>query len=139
MALKTTQDEMPSLNLTPMIDTVFLLLIFFMAGTEFANMERGIGLKVPQVVDAGVLTPPPSRRVVSVYSDGGISLDRETVTIDELVARLESARSQYADLGVTVRGDAGGQFQRVAEVLNACKQAGIRDLGIAVRSRGVER
>lgn len=139
MALKTFQDEMPSLNLTPMIDTVFLLLIFFMAGTEFANMERGIGLKVPQVVDAGVLTPPPSRRVVSVYRDGGIALDRETVSLEDLIVRLEKARSQYADLGVTVRGDATGQFQRVAEVLNACRQAGIRDLGIAVRSTGAEK
>jgi biopolymer transport protein ExbD len=46
---------------------------------------------------------------------------------------LAAARAQYSDLGVLVRGDGQGVFQRVAEVLNACKQAGIQELGITVR------
>ncbi len=47
--------------------------------------------------------------------------------------RLARMREQYADLGVLVRGDAHGEFQPVARVLNACKQAGIQELGISVR------
>ncbi|MBW3596672.1 MAG: biopolymer transporter ExbD [Planctomycetes bacterium] len=133
MPLKTHQDEAPSLNLTSMIDVVFLLIIFFMVGTKFTEMERKIALQVPQVNDAGALAPAPEKFVVNVYSDGRLSLDREMVTLEQLSARLAQARSEYEGLGVIVRGDADGAFQHVAEALNACRQAGIAEMGISVR------
>ena len=139
MPIKTHQDEQPTLNLTPMIDIVFLLIIFFMVGTKFTELERKIGLQVPEVTELGALTPAPEKRVVNVYQDGQISLDRETVTLNELTNRLANTRSQYKDLSVLIRGDAAGTFQRVAEVLAACKQAGIADLGISVRIAARER
>lgn len=133
MPLKTHLDDQPTLNLTPMIDIVFLLIIFFMVGTKFSELERKIGLEIPSVVDSGTLTAAPARRVVNVYRDGSITLDREPVTLTQLTERLAVAQRQYSDLGVLIRGDANGQFQGVAEVLNACKQAGIAELGISVR------
>ena len=133
MPLKTHLDEQPALNLTPMIDIVFLLIIFFMVGTKFTELERKIGLQVPEVADKGALTAAPERKIVNVYRDGTLTLDQSPVTLDELTAELAAFRSQYEDLGVLVRGDAKGKFQGVASVLNACRQAGIRDLGISVR------
>ncbi len=133
MPLKTHLDDQPTLNLTPMIDIVFLLIIFFMVGTKFTELERKITLKVPEVVDRGALSAAPERRVINVYRDGTVTLDREPVTLADLTTRLAEARRQYEDLGVLVRGDAKGEFQLVASVLNACKQAGIRDLNISVR------
>ncbi len=139
MPLKTHLDEEPTLNLTAMLDVMFLLIIFFMLGTRFIDDERKIGLRVPEVVDRGTLTAAPARREVNVYRDGAITLDKETVTLDQLTTRLASARRQYSDLGVLVRGDARGEFQNVAAVLTACKQAGIQDLGITVRSAPLQR
>ena len=132
MPLKTHLDEQPTLNLTPMIDIVFLLIIFFMVGTKFTELERKIGLRVPEVVDKGALTAAPERKIVNVFRDGTVTLDQVPRTLDELTARLAAARSQYSDLGVLIRGDAQCEFQLVASVLNACKQAGIRELGISV-------
>lgn len=134
MPLKTHLDEQPSLNLTPMIDIVFLLLIFFMVGTKFSELEKKIGLEIPEVADRGALTAAPQRRTINVYRDGLITLDQEEVTLEQLTRRLAAARSQYSDLGVLIRGDGKGEFQRVAKVLNACKQAGINEMAIAVRS-----
>jgi biopolymer transport protein ExbD len=133
MPLKTHLDDEPTLNLTAMLDVMFLLIIFFMLGTRFIDEERKIGLHVPEVVDRGTLTAAPARREVNIYRDGTITIDKATVTLDELVVRLREARRQYSDLGVLVRGDAKGEFQPVANVLNACKQAGVQDLGITVR------
>ena len=134
MPLKTHVDEEPTMNLVSMIDVVLLLLIFFMVGTKFAEMERTVDLEVPEVADAGALTSAPAKRVVNVFRDGHVSLDGEDVAdLGELTGRLAAAREQYADLGVVVRGDGSGPFQHVAEVLNACKQAGISELAIAVR------
>jgi biopolymer transport protein ExbD len=134
MPLKTTRDEMPSVNLTPMIDIVFLLIIFFMVGTKFTELERKIGLQVPQVNNAGALTTAPEKKVVSVYRDGTITLDHQEVTPEELTALLRAARREYADLGVLVRGDENGRLQTVATVLSACTQAGISRMGISVRT-----
>ena len=125
-------EEMPVLNLTPMIDVLFLLIIFFVAGTKFIDTEKQIALKVPKVSDKGALTAAPEKKVVNVYRDGTVTLDRKTVSLPELTSRLASMRSQYQGLGVLVRGDAGAQFQQVASVLSACKQAGIAELGISV-------
>lgn len=133
MPLKTHIDEQPTLNLTPMIDVVFLLIIFFMVGTKFTELERKLGLEVPEVSEIKTLTPAPERRVINVFNDGHIELDRETVTVQELVQRLAQAQAEYSELGVLVRGDAEGAFQNVATVLGACREAGVSDMGISVR------
>jgi len=133
MPLKVNIDETPSLNLTSMIDVLFLLIIFFMVGTRFTDPERNIGLHLPQVRETGALTEAPSKRVVNVMQDGRILLDDKAVTLVELQAELTAAHHQYPELGVLVRGDAAGAFQHVASVLAACRASGIADLGIAVR------
>lgn len=133
MPLKTTVDEQPTMNLTSMIDVLFLLIIFFMVGTRFVEPERDIDLKVPEVSATGALTDAPAKKIINVFEDGHLVVDQQTVTLAELTARLQNARAQYDDLGVLVRGDAQTAFQRVAEVLNACKDAGISELGISVR------
>jgi biopolymer transport protein ExbD len=133
MPLKTHIDEQPSLNMTPMIDCVFLLLIFFMLGTKFSDPERNLRLRVPEVADRGVLTAPPQRKIINVFRDGTITFDQKRVSLEELKNRLSAVRNQYSDLGVLVRGDARGEFQNVAAVLNTCKQVGVKDLGIMVK------
>ena len=132
MPLKTFLDEQPKLNLTPMIDIVFLLIIFFMVGTTFARLEKDIELKVPEVKAGGTLTEAPAHRVVHVYKDGRVTLDRDEVTLDELTTRLAAAREQYEGLGVQVRGDEMASHKYVASVLQHCKLAGVKELGIAV-------
>lgn len=133
MPLKTQHDEQPSLNLTPMIDIVFLLVIFFMVGTKFAEMERTIKLEVPRVKDIGALTAVPEKKVINVFRDGTIIMDEVEYQLDVLESSLQSAVGEYSDLGVIIRGDADGPLQNVATVLTACKQAGVNDMGISVR------
>ena len=133
MALKTHFDETPNVNLTPMIDIVFLLIIFFMVGTKFTELERQLQLELPQISAADQPNPQPVNRVINVYRDGRVALEQELLSLDELIEQLRSARTQHNRLGVIVRGDADGPLQNVATVLGACRQAGISALGISVR------
>ena len=134
MPLKTYRDEAPTLNLTSMVDVLFCLILFFMAASKFTELERKIGLQVPEVTDRGALTAAPEKKTINIYRDGVIEMDRQAVPdLRVLVNLLAEARRQYPDVGVLVRGDGEGKFQRVAEVLNACKQAGISELGISVK------
>src|SRR4051794_30416648 len=88
MPLKLQHDEMPALNLTSMIDVLFLLIIFFMVATKFDEMERNIQVAVPQVAQAGEDVPPKQPLVVSVKADGGMDLDGKPMTETELTSRL---------------------------------------------------
>ncbi|HEV7222870.1 MAG TPA: biopolymer transporter ExbD [Pirellulales bacterium] len=140
MPLKTHADEAPSLNLTSMVDVLFCLILFFMAASKFTELERKIGLQVPEVSDRGALTEAPEKKTINVYRDGVIELDKKAVrSLQELTDRLADARRQYPDVGVMIRGDGEGRFQRVAEALNACKQAGISELGISVKLANPQR
>lgn len=142
MPLKIHRDEQTSINLTPMIDIVFLLIIFFMVGSRFSEIqqtERDIALRVPQVQSAQALTHTPGKRIINVYSDGQITLDQKSVTLPELENQLATARQQYQKLGVVVRGDRESQFDQVAQVIATCERVKIRDLNIAVSSQSVHR
>ncbi len=133
MPIKINHDPEPSLNLTPMIDIVFLLIIFFMVGTKFAEVERQIKLEVPAVKQFGVMAPAPTKRIVHVFRDNTIVMDQREYTIDELIAELKTARERYAELAVLIRGDGQGPLQNVINVLAACRDAGFDNIGIAVR------
>ena len=136
MPLQVQREEQPSVNLTPMIDIVFLLIIFFMVGTKFSELseaERNISLNVPEVQNAKALTAAPKKRVINVFEDGKVTLDDVPLSLQELSTELTEAKEQYKGLGVIVRGDAAAFYQHVADVLAACNNAEINDLGISVR------
>ena len=133
MLLKQATDDLPTINLTPMLDVVFNLIVFFMVGTKFVDMDRSIEVDVPKVSQAGPLTAAPSRRVLSVTRDGTTALDGRVMSLDEVTRELAAARSEYPELAVLVKGDGEGRFQSVADALSACTQAGIADTAICVQ------
>ncbi len=106
-----------------------------MVGTKFSELneqERDISLSVPTVTDAHALTAAPSKRIINVFANGRIVLDKQNVTITELENELVSARQQYQKLGVVIRGDAESRYQHVANVIATCRKADITDLNISV-------
>jgi biopolymer transport protein ExbD len=62
-------------------------------------------------------------------------LDQEPVTLTELISKLSEAQSQYPKLGVIVRGDRKTDLQNAAAVYSACLEAGVSDIGLAVREQ----
>lgn len=133
MPLKTQAIEEPGLNLTSMIDIVFLLIIFFMVGTQFTEAEREFQIDLPTVTDAQPLTTLPDEIVVNVTRDGRIVVDNEIKTLEQLEQRLKSARENYADQMVLIRGDGDGRYQEVMNVLAVCHRARIHNVSLANR------
>lgn len=136
MPLKIQRDDQLSINLTPMIDIVFLLIIFFMVGTKFSELEtaeRDIVLQVPQVSNAESLHDPPKPQVINVYADGTIALSGESLSLTDLARRLRDGKATYQQSGVVIRGDGQVVYQQVADVIATCRQSEITNLNIAVR------
>lgn len=133
MPLKTGTVEEPKLDLTPMIDIVFLLIIFFMVGTQFTEMERQYDIKLPTVTDAKPLTNLPDDIVVNVQQNGEVSVNGENKNLSELEVTLKTAKQNFPGQAVVIRGDATGPYQNVMNILEICHRVKIRSVSLANR------
>lgn len=139
MPLKLEQIEEPSLNLTPMIDIVLLLVIFFMVGTEFTRAERQYDIDLPRVSEAQPLTALPDELVINITREGEFFLGSEPRSVQQLEEDLREAAGRYRDQVVVIRGDGAGPYQHVMTALSICRAAGVTNVQLANRiQRGNE-
>lgn len=134
MPLKMEPLEEPNLILTPVIDIMLLLLIFFMVATEFADEEKLIQISLPTSSDAAALTSLPDPATVNVTAAGEVFLQGEPVKVPDLEQRLAAMRQNYPGQAVLIRGDGSTTYQRITDVLAAVKRAGIASVSLASRS-----
>ncbi|MFK7817320.1 MAG: ExbD/TolR family protein [Planctomycetaceae bacterium] len=134
MPLKTGTIEEPELNLTSMIDIVFLLIIFFMVGTQFAEPEDRFQVELPTAGAVQPLSEGPDAMVVSVAKDGRILVGEDRLTIDELETKFVEARENYPAQAVVVRGEGEGRYQAVIDVLAAANRAEMADVSLAYKT-----
>lgn len=125
MPLRVPPDEESGMNLTPMIDVVMLLNIFFMVGSRLVEPEKQYDINLPTVTDARPLTGLPDEIVVNVKDDGSIFVKGKLVAAEQLESNLQQAAKRYADQIVRIRGDGQGPYQHVMSTLSLCQRAGI--------------
>ncbi len=132
MPLRTsTTDEELTINLTPMIDVVMLLIIFFMVSTKFTNPERQFQIELPTVNTAQPLTTRPDELVVNIDRSGQIFLGEEPLSAEQLTKRLAEAHTNYAEQAVMIRGDGQGNYQHIMDILAICHQVKITNIKLA--------
>jgi biopolymer transport protein ExbD len=136
LASRAQPDEPPVINMTPMVDVILCLLVFFMAATRLYDWdENEFVVNVPEVTDAAPLTAAPDDLVLTITRPGAIVVGEKTYDLDGLIALLREARGRYVNQGVVIRGDAALAYQDLADVLSACDEAGIRNVRLPVRTR----
>ncbi|GAC1448169.1 MAG: protein TolR [Isosphaeraceae bacterium] len=129
-------EELPQINMTPMVDVVLCLLVFFMAATRLYDWEENqFVVNVPQVADAAPLTAAPDDLSLTIIRPGLVALGEKTYELPALATLLGEARGRYADQGVVIRGDARLNYQDLADVLSTCDSAGIRNVRLPVHPR----
>jgi biopolymer transport protein ExbD len=136
LASRIQVDEAPVINMTPMVDVILCLLVFFMAATRLYDWDESeFVVSVPEVAEARPASAAPDDLILVISKRGVVSIEDSTYNLDQLVGRLREARSGYLNQGVVIRGDASLAYQDLADVLSACDEAGIRNVRLPVRSR----
>ena len=124
-----------TLDISPLLDVVFLLLIFFLVTTTFLP-DAGMDLELPESTTATQSEMAPT--VVSVGEDGAISLDGESVSVDELERAI--AALPEAERGkITVRADSRVDYGVIVRIIDALRNAGVDGLSLpmdAVKDSG---
>ncbi len=121
------------INITPLLDLAFVLLIIFIITTPM--FEQSIGVNLAKAAKAQQRNPTPGR-TVSVDKTGQIYIDRSPVDLDTLRASMNALRNEDQDAAVLIRVDKQQQFEKFAQVLDVLKSAGISHVGIVALSEG---
>ena len=123
--------ERTGIQLAPMIDVVFLLLIFFIVLWNYARFETEIDISVP-AASAG---ENPERTigeiVVNVKKEGEIIIEGIERTELETLEMFKSIVAAYPDQALILRGDKEASFDHIVKVLNLCKEANIWNISFA--------
>ena len=121
------QEEGLSIELAPIIDMVFLLLIFFLVATTFHQTEREMKIILPVSSTAGPISATLREIVINVDEAGNIIVSGRQMSGEDLQALVQEAVAVNPDQKVTVRGDRNTAYAHVVTVLDICKGAGIQD------------
>ena len=116
-----------SIEMTPLIDMVFLLLIFFLVATTFKEAEREMQIALPFTDAAGPISTALREIIINVAEDGSIIVAGQTMSAGQLNALVNQAVKQNENQKVTIRGDKNTVYQNIASVLDVCKGAGIQE------------
>jgi len=119
------------LELAPMIDVVFQLLIFFIVTWQFARFERDMDISVPSAEQAENKDRQAGEIIINVREDGTIVLNGLVIMKEELLAKLKAISSAYPDQAAILRGSSEAEFQSVINVLDVIKEAGIWNVAFA--------
>jgi len=123
-------------NMTPMIDVVFLLIIFFLVSSHLAKQEAQMELPLP-VADSGEEPNNEVRRLtLNVTADGTMLLAGRYLDRDELKQRLKQARDEHGqDVEIRIRGDRNVPYSAVSPIMLACARTGIWKVTFGVYRR----
>ena len=123
-------EESVQMNLTPMIDVVFQLLVFFMVATTFLDPERELDVDLPEATTGDVVEERLDENVINVLRDGGFVLGGEPVDRERLSQSLARAAERNPETPVTIRGDRLVHHESIVTVMDACGAAGLFNLAI---------
>jgi len=122
-----------SFNMTPMIDVVFLLIIFFLVSSHLAKQESQLELPLPIASSGETRLEEAPRVIVNVLGDGTLILQGRRIAPAALTPRLRQARSDSGDqLELKIRGDRQVAYRHVQPVLLAATNSGIWNVTVSV-------
>lgn len=133
MAFQRKKREDPKIDLTPMVDCVFLLLIFFMIGTTFVQTP-GLSIKLPQS-SSRVAEKNPEEVKIYLSKQGEIYLGETPVTAPALRRHLEGYKNKAGRMTFLLMADKEAQHGKVVELMDMAKVAGFERLAIATEQK----
>ena len=138
MKVAIAKVEDPDIQVAPLIDMVFLLLVYFMASASLARPEADLGIRLPGMLGQAQTVDLPDEQMIEVRASGHVSLNGrdydspESTDLPQLLAtllryRLSAEASRNEPL-ITIAAEDEARHQRVIDVMNACAAAGIKNV-----------
>lgn len=124
--------SLSEINITPLLDLAFVLLIIFMITTPL--LENSTNLVIPSSSSSNAAIDPHRVQMVSIDRAEVIKLNNETVDTETLAQRLSGLRQANPDVAVVIRPDRELPVQKLVTLMDALQRAGITKVGIATKT-----
>lgn len=128
---RNREEEDASIDMTPMLDIVFIMLIFFIVTTSFVK-EAGIQVNKPEANQAN--KEPSANIFIAIRDTGEIWMDKRQVDVKRVAANLERMLAEQPTDLVVIQADKAAEHGRVVEVMDQIKEAGIDKISIAAET-----
>jgi biopolymer transport protein ExbD len=132
---KNAGGQRPSVQMAPLIDVVFLLLIFFMAASVFYQLETEMNIAVPEAEESVDIQRSPGEIIVNITRDGEIIVNGRELQHEDLERMLTRISRLYSGQPVIIRADRRTYHKDVIQVLDICAGAGIWNVSFATMKR----
>jgi biopolymer transport protein ExbD len=129
-SVQTEEKPYDDINITPMLDLAYVLLVIFVIMTTAT--VQGMKVSLPKASPAKSLAKPTTK-AITVTQDGKVFLDTFPVTLPELEQRLIQQRAVTPEFPVVVRGDGDARYQSVMDVLDLLARINITTVGLATK------
>lgn len=133
MGRKVRVEEDATIDMTPMLDIVFIMLIFFIVTTVFVK-EAGVNVDKPNGTLA--VTPKNANIFIAVTEDGKVWMDKRQIDPDRIRANLERLMAEQPSDVIIIQADKNAEHGLVVEVMDQIKLAGIDRISIATEGGG---
>jgi len=133
MQFMTKTQHRITINITSLIDVLFLLLIFFIVSSTFLE-QPGMKLKLPKT--SGEKALQMKGYTLFITSDGAMFLNEKEISLKKLPDRLKAIAQDAKDKGLILKADENTRYGLVVEVMDIAKQSGITKLIVATRTKG---
>ena len=117
---------------TPLIDIIFILIVFFLVATTFYSEERDMKVELPEGDQGSVIDREEERLVINVREGGVITIRNELIGMDQLETAFKEAAAAK-NVFVEIRGDAGVRHGRIMEIMNLCRKSGVTQYSLTQR------
>lgn len=114
--------------MAPMIDMVFLLLVFFMCVSSMATADKSVELDLPNSAESKVPDDLSDRGIISINSQGEIFLGMEVVSATEMQAAVKKLIQEKGDSSIVLRADRTVEFRWIKDVLKDCAEVGAYEI-----------
>jgi biopolymer transport protein ExbD len=132
MQVKNDSQPYDTINVTPMLDLAYVLLVVFILMTTASIQGLTISMPKPSNKPA---TEQHELKVIQVTAGGAVTLNGVGVSLQELEAQLKSAQSRDPKMSVAIKGDARAQYAKVVTVIDLCNSLGV-NMGLVTAKIG---
>jgi len=132
-AISDRYKHRPNVPLTPLIDIVFLILIFFMTISTFTQLESELNINVPKAMESKKASRTPGEIIINVTKEGEIIINQQKLNYQELTIMLKKISNLFPDQPVIVRADEDSYHKYVINVLDACASADIWNISFSTQ------
>jgi biopolymer transport protein ExbD len=133
MRIRMEEEEPIEVQMAPLIDCVFLLLIFFLVATTLKKVDRELPLDLPQAAASVESQVADTTLIIGVDRMGVVHIGAERVTLSMLHDRLKEAAATNKSQRVRIDADRATAFQDVVHVLDLCQFEGLTNVGLHTR------